>query len=623
MKKIIYLILSVFALSFIGCDDSVLDRLTKTSYIDADANFWRDETDLRMYCNEYYPQYFTGYNSGFSLPWTVLRGYTRSDDFAQAGTQANFTSTTPTSGVISTILQGADWRTEWQGQMWNFAWIRKSNILLDRIDKVTKPNITAEAYNHWTGIARFFRAYEYYRLVISFGDVPYFDAPVDSGDLPNMYRDRDPRGEVMDKVYDDLVYAIANVRENDGALMVNKYVVAAVASNIMLFEGSWEKYHSMDQTRAKKYLELAVSAADVVMGNSNYAFTSTFHALFGSYGLAGNKEVIMYRHYDQAKLRHSIASYSNGIELQDIACNLELVKSFICNDGKPYQNSTVTDANKFDVATLAKTRDPRFESTFFDVVRDQSSTMIYANKFIDRKGTTYINIAGSPPPEYGSNTNYNDAPCVRLAEVVLNWIEAKQILAENFSGAAVTQGDLDKSINAIRNRPLDAEAIAKGVKKTDPLQLTALPNDPARDADVSPLMWEIRRERRMEFVFEHTRLLDIKRWGKILDYMDNTKYPDSMFGPWVDFPAEFPEALTGVKATANKNVLKVRKADGTIVTFDGTNGADMVGFFQVKNAKARNAFGSEVYLSPVPKNLIQDYIDHGFTLTQTPGWENK
>ncbi|MDR2683106.1 MAG: RagB/SusD family nutrient uptake outer membrane protein, partial [Dysgonamonadaceae bacterium] len=198
-------------------------------------------------------------------------------------------------------------------------------------------------------------------------------------------------------------------------------------------------------------------------------------------------------------------------------------------------------------------------------------------------------------------------------------------LAEFFGGPAITQAVLDKSVNAIRSRPLDAEAIAKGVKQTAPLQLSALPNDPARDADVSPLMWEIRRERRMEFVFEHTRLLDIKRWAKILDYMDNTKYPDSMFGPWVNFPLEFPGAFnvtTGADA-ANKGVLKVRKTDGTIVTYDGTNQADMVGFFQVKNALPRNAFGAEVYLSPIPKTLIQGYKDQGYNLTQTPGWENR
>ena len=64
---------------------------------------------------------------------------------------------------------------------------------------------------------------------------------------------------------------------------------------------------------------------------------------------------------------------------------------------------------------------------------------------------------------------------------------------------------MDKSINAIRNRPLDAAAIAKGVQKTAPFNdLQLLPDDPARDADVPSLIWEIRRERRMEFVFENS-----------------------------------------------------------------------------------------------------------------------
>ena len=127
---------------------------------------------------------------------------------------------------------------------------------------------------------------------------------------------------------------------------------------------------------------------------------------------------------------------------------------------------------------------------------------------------------GPYPPIYGSNTNTNDAPVIRLAEVVLNWIEAKAELA-TMGGAAVTQADIDASINAIRNRPLDAVATAKGIVKIAPLTLVALPVDPDRDADVPALIWEIRRERRMEFVFEHSRLLDLKRWKKI-EYMNGT-----------------------------------------------------------------------------------------------------
>ena len=42
-------------------------------------------------------------------------------------------------------------------------------------------------------------------------------------------------------------------------------------------------------------------------------------------------------------------------------------------------------------------------------------------------------------------------------------------------GPAIAQADIDKSINAIRNRPLDDAATAKGVKKTAPLFFRRFP----------------------------------------------------------------------------------------------------------------------------------------------------
>ncbi len=215
---------------------------------------------------------------------------------------------------------------------------------------------------------------------------------------------------------------------------------------------------------------------------------------------------------------------------------------------------------------------------------------------------------------YGSNTNTNDAPVMRYAEVVLSWIEAKAEL-ETLGGAAVTQDDLDKSINEVRSRPLAPEAVAKGVVQTADLLINAIPDDPDRDADVSPLLWEIRRERRMEFAYEHTRLLDIKRWKKI-EYMDYSLYPDKMRGPWVDFPTEYPAWLV----PSQEGSLTVVKADGTAVVYDGTNAANMVGFYVPENATNRDAFTDRVYLAPVGLQQISQYQDKGYTLTQTPDW---
>lgn len=621
MKKYIVALFSVAALTLnTGCED-FLDK-PQLDKVEDNGNFWRNEADFRMYSVEFYHWFLSGYSTGYGVNFVPLRGYTFSDDIvAGVGTQENFVSSIPSTLAVTSDpnkLLEKEWYRQYSGDKWNFGWVRKANIMIQRVDQY-KANLSDAAYKHWMGVARFFRAYAYFNLVASFGDVPYFDKPLDETDVATMYKDRDDRGFVMDKVYDDLTYAIANTYEldNGSTQNVNRYVIAALASRFMLFEGTWQKYHNLNAERAKKYLTLCKDASEVVMGTNKYSCTKDFHSIFGSPDLKGHPEVIFYRHYVTAKATHSVASYSNGQESQASAPNLELLKAFICNDGKPYQSSTVANAQSFDMATLAKTRDPRFEATFFDFPLETSSSLAYANKFTSREGTSFWNDPSGLPTKYGGSLNENDAPVVRYAEVLLNWIEAKAELAESYGGAAIVAADIEKSINAIRKRPLDDIAKNKGVQQTAALNLSSLPDDPARDADVSKLLWEIRRERRMEFVFEHTRLLDIKRWKKI-EYMDNKKYPDTMFGPWVNFP----EQMKSFKKDENKGLLVVRKADGSEITYDGTNWDDMIGYFKIKKAKARDDFNyDKAYMSPVGSQEIQDYKDRNLTLTQTAPWK--
>ncbi|MDR3226548.1 MAG: RagB/SusD family nutrient uptake outer membrane protein, partial [Prevotellaceae bacterium] len=245
---------------------------------------------------------------------------------------------------------------------------------------------------------------------------------------------------------------------------------------------------------------------------------------------------------------------------------------------------------------------------------------IYCNKFIDRIGTEDGN-RGLLNALYGSNTNANDAPVFRYGEVLLNWIEAKAEVA-TLGGSAVTQSDINKSINALRDRPLDANAIGRGVQKTVAMDISSLPNDPERDSDVSELIWEIRRERRMEMAYEYCRLYDIKRWKK-LDYMKTSsspKFSDNMLGPWINYSTELPDRLTGPTG-AYAGVMKVQKTDGTIVVYNGSNDSDMVGFAVAHNAQVRNEdVSAKQYFAPVPVPQITLYETKGYVLTQTPGW---
>ena len=639
MKNKIYILLAFIPLFFTSCSESVLDRPPMTVF--TDDSFWTSEDRLRLFATGFYSDVnhiglFQGYCRNYELFYVPVRSMLNSDDFATGGVQTGFT--TASTGSTSYYIDGV-----WPNRGWYFTIVRKANLFLNRIEKVAKPAITDEAYKHWSGIARFFKALEYSELVKTYGDVPWFEEEVLDTDKDQMFKDRDPRELVTDKIYDDLKYALANVRLSDGVkgVTVNRDVVAGYASRIMLFEGTWQWYHNNNTTLAKKYLEFAVEAAELIMNNSNYSIHTDFHSLFGSENLADNKECIMYRHYDAASVMHCIASYCNGIENQVGGANLSLLKSFICNDGDVWQSSGSFAAagitigtpgtEEFTLENLIKTRDPRFEATFFHHYRVNTPTLIYCNKFIDRIGTGYI-YSGTLPVKYAGSTNTNDAPVMRLGEILLNYIEAKVVLAAHLGGAAVTQADIDKSINALRNRPIDATATARGVKKTDPLLLASLPNDPDRDTDVPALVWEVRRERRMELIYETPgRLMDIKRWKK-LDYMTSgsASTHDIMVGSWIDYtavnpaidPNGFLQTRTApVTGDSYINELGVRKADGTVVMFNGTNRSDMIGFNITLGGKVRTQEPiAKHYLAPVPEAQRNFYTEQGYTLSNNPGW---
>ena len=630
MKNRLSLILCSIALcaAAVSCDD-ILDRPEKNS--PSDQHFWKTEIDLSLYANGFYANYFIGYGQGWSASYSPFRGYSFSDDVASTGTQANFTSSLPSSVFSTSETAVGTYSTEYTCPSMVFSWIRRANIMMDRIENQAKANISAEAYNHWMAVAKFFKSYSYCRLVERFGDVPYFETQPEATDFDELYKDRDSRIFVMDKVYDMSKDVLANMRTNDGTDMLNRYVAAAFISRWFLFEGTWQKYHGGDQAAAKKYLEMARDAAQLVMESGKYAIDKPVRELWGSQDLS-SKEALMVRHFlDTEAVRHCVASYSNSTESQT-GLNLAFLKSVIRQDGKPYTTSSLCDGKdpkSLSLPVMGKTCDPRFEASISDLPVQSSSTLVYQCKFIDRAAWNMSNKERGVQPIYQSVTNTNDAPVIRYAEVLLSWIEAKAELAL-IGGAAVTQDDIDRSINVLRDRPLDDVAKAKGLKNTAHMQLADINAsfDPERDADVDPLVWEIRRERRLEMVFEHSRILDLRRWHK-LDYMDNQAHPETMRGPWVDFANDTykgpgkPEDKDGqvaISGLLKKNSTQVQKLDGTIVTYDGTNAADMVGFYLPTAVKPRNAFYERSYLSPIGTQDISNYAVKGYTLTQTTGW---
>src|SRR5690606_26372684 len=105
--------------------------------------------------------------------------------------------------------------------------------------------IPEEARNHYAGIARFFRAWNYIEKVQRYGDVPWYDTPLATDDEA-LYKAQDPREVVMQHVLEDLIFAAEIIRDikDISSSTITRQVALAYKSGIALYEGAYRKYHT-------------------------------------------------------------------------------------------------------------------------------------------------------------------------------------------------------------------------------------------------------------------------------------------------------------------------------------------------------------------------------------------
>lgn len=573
------------AVSFSSCDD-FLTRDPQDTVTDV-PSFWNNEENLRTSFLDYYTYFFPGYRSGWN----------RADNFAETNV-ADWTD--DNAQEVATLFTKVAPTTD--ADNWNFEKIRNMNLLLSRIQS---SSLGEEAKNHWSGVARLFRAMEYAKLVQKFGDVPYYDAVVGSTDNEQLYRARDPRTTVMDKVNEDLAFACANIRVNDGTkgLTVNRAVAQGFASRIMLFEGTWQKYHANNTAKAAEYLKAAKDYAAALMQTNAYSIAPSYKSLTTSEDLAGNPEIIMYRSYVENVVMHSLMSFQNT-EMEKSSPSRSFVDAFLTKNGLPIHQAGNTDYKGKEYAKEIQNRDPRLADNIDEesglrlngVAAVYAASGYYANRYVNKD---LINKPGGM-----SSTNTTDAPVMKLNEVMLNYIEAAAELAD-LGQYTLTQADFDKTINAIRDRQstqMPHLTLAGNALKVNGVEI----NDPDRDATVKPILWEIRRERRVELAYEGLRFNDLRRWGK-LEYADMTKNKKLNMGAWIN-KADYPE---NAEALAK---ITLCDENGKIVT--GNEGYIM----PITEVAKMRVMADKDYLYPIPVDQITMYETHGFKLTQNPGW---
>ena len=596
MKKNIILYSFIALLSgTAGCSDMLdqypLDAISPETY-------YNNADELRSATNQFYGM-FPG----------AASGYTESADVV-----CTFNLPAEVQGIRTVPTSGGGW---------NWEYLRAVNFYLShsvRCDDV-------DAREHFDGIARFFRAYFYFEKVKRFGEVPWFDRELSSTD-PELFRPRDSRDFIMDKILDDLTYAINNISDKKDLYNVTHWTALALKSRICLFEGTYRKYHGIPGY--EKFLDECATASKLFIDNAPYAIYKTgaqpYRDLFSSMN-AIEEEVILARDYDRAQnVMHEANANTLSPTYGRPGMNKKLVNSYLMTNGDRFTDQPGYETMQY--YDEMQNRDPRLTQTVVGpgYMRINSTTVSSPNFGASTTGyqiTKWVTDASGD----GYLGSSNDYILFRAAEVYLNYAEAKAELG------TLTQDDLKISIKKIRDRVgmpnIDMDAANAN---PDPY-LCALESGYQNVTGPNKgVILEIRRERTIELLLEGFRYYDIIRWkeGKIFEQPYKGMYfPGLTKGSGENRYDVFDMndgtvgdkekvdicIYTGKKPSV-KNIRKFYKLGDEFVLTDGDKGNIICHDIEKEPRQWRE---DRDYLYPIP---TQERLLSNGTLSQNPNWDD-
>ena len=578
------LCLSVVSLS--ACDITLYpeDKVTPGTY-------FRNETDLQLFTNNFYT----------SLP-------SATDIYAdEADIIINPALKDEVSGQRIVPETGGGW---------SWTTLRQINYFLENSHRCSD----AAVREHYNGIARFFRALFYYEKVKRFGDVPWYDVVVGSGDKDLLNKPRDSREYVMGKVIEDLNFAIANINDTKDVYRVSKWAALALKSRVMLFEGTFRKYHGLGNWET--YLQESAAASEQLIKDGGFALYAKGKTPYAELFMTLNAtetstEVILARDYNNTvTLRHSVQNYTKSPTAGCTGVTRRLVDAYLMADGSFHTARAGYD--KLGFVEECKGRDPRMAQTL--------RTPGYAIDGVSTPADLSSMKLGYQLRKYYINVQYDgfsevDLPVFRLAEVYLNLAEAKAELG------TLTQDDLDNTVNKLRARAGVTGNLQIGAA-AEPWIKNCYPTLAAANPSNLGVILEIRRERTVELVMEGFRYWDIMRWkeGKVFEEEFLGMYikgagPLDVDG---DGKADFNIAtannagtpIDGKNLKIGENLTLVEPSAGGS-TYNGESG-----FLTVhrQDVMQRKWIEERDYLYPIPTK--ERVLTNG-ALKQNPGWDDK
>lgn len=475
-KKYFYILASAALLSFSSCSD-FLDRYPLEEL--SDASFWKTPKDAEMAVSDLYS----------ALP-TWDTGDDINSDNAVHGIK--WAAGDVSKGIYDPA--GFSWAD-------NYGIIRQANLLFEKIDEI--PDYAQADKNKVLGQASFFRAFVYFDLIRSFGDVPYIDKTLSLADQENITRT--PREEVYTKLMVDIDKAIEYLPVEWSASeygRVTKGAARAFKARAALYYGHWD---------------VAAATAKDVMDQHTYELydkdnTGKYAELF--WEKADNcKEFILVTQYNYPEKEHYLIGWEcfptkgwGGINPTQ-----SLVDAFEDIEGAPISKSNVYDSKSpFDK------RDPRLEVNVL-----HTGETIYG-----------VTVKTAPLPSSGSTgiAQHNDATATgyyqqkwldpSIDPLTDGWHMGKDWVAIRYAEVLLTYAEAKNEISPLDPSAFDAvNQVRKRVGMPELQNANA--SLPTYCATQDDLRQRIRNEWRVEFALEGgKRTWDIRRWGIAKDVLN-------------------------------------------------------------------------------------------------------
>lgn len=542
-----------------GCND-FLD-VTPPSQISPEKYLW-DEAHLAAYTIKYYADYNNfnenSHDKGGQLP----------SHYGSGGETFYFndlaTDNATTRGSNNRYVPGL-WRVGATGGHWNFSNIYALNQYLETVvPRFEEGQITGNSQNvaHYVGEGYFLRAHEYFYRLRKVGDFPIItNTKPDNHEVLVEASKRQPRNEVARFILEDLDKAIELLTDNPvgGKTRITRNAALLLKARVALFEGTWEKYHagtalvpngpgwpgaSKDYNKNYSFpsgsldgeiefflneaMEAAAEVADAVQLTENNQViqeaadqpANAYYNMFATANPSAYPEVLMYREHDVALGRaHSYNHYLYHGAQKGYTRQME--QSFLMQNGLPVYAVASGYAGDDYIQDTKVDRDWRWrlfmkapgEVKAFENIanpeRFETAPVVYSSDGKYSTSTGYM-LGKGYALDYNMQILGQDitAPVIfRAAEAYLIYLEASYELKGTIDSKA------DAYWRAIRERAGINPDYSVTIAATDMAQEALVDwGAYSKGEMVDATLFNIRRERRNEFIGEGFRYSDLLRW---------------------------------------------------------------------------------------------------------------